>query len=221
MVTRIMIVDDHPLIRTGLRLLLKEAAGFKVTGEAGSAEEALEKLAAEPVDILILDISMPGMSGLDCIRAARQVCPQIRILMLSMHEDETYICKAMRLGANGYVPKASADDELLDAVRTVAEGRFYLSPNAEQSLLTSLFINGKQAEERPIDQLSPRELEVFGYLVHGYTITEIGKKLQLSVKTIDTHKTKLMEKLGCHRRSELVTIALKYHVLDTGAPPAH
>ena len=221
MLTRIMIVDDHPLIRTGLRLLLKEAAGFKVTGEAGSAEEALEKLAAEPVDILILDISMPGMSGLDCIRAARQVCPQIRILMLSMHEDETYICKAMRLGANGYVPKASADDELLDAVRTVAGGRFYLSPNAEQSLLTSLFINGKQAEERPIDQLSPRELEVFGYLVHGYTITEIGKKLQLSVKTIDTHKTKLMEKLGCHRRSELVTIALKYRVLDTGAPPAH
>ena len=193
---KVMIVDDHSLIRTGLRLLLKGEADLSVTAEAATAEEALEKLGASPVDIMILDISMPGMGGLACITEAKRLCPQLRIIMLSMHEDENYIRKAMRLGASGYIPKGSADDELLDAIRTVAAGRFYLSPNAEQSLLSSLFAGGDDEEENPIERLSPRELEVFEYLVHGYTITEIGEKLRLSVKTIDTHKSKILEKLG-------------------------
>jgi DNA-binding NarL/FixJ family response regulator len=210
---KVMIVDDHSLIRTGLRLLLKGEADLSVTAEAATAEEALEKLADAPVDIMILDISMPGMGGLACITEAKRLCPQLRIIMLSMHEDENYIRKAMRLGASGYIPKCSADDELLDALRTVAAGRFYLSPNAEQSLLSSLFAGGSEEEEHPIERLSPRELEVFEYLVHGYTIKEIGAKLQLSVKTIDTHKSKIMEKLDCKKRSELVSLALRYHVL--------
>ena len=159
---------------------------------------------------------MPGMGGLACITEAKRLCPQLRIIMLSMHEDENYIRKAMRLGASGYIPKGSADDELLDAIRTVAAGRFYLSPNAEQSLLSSLFAGGDDEEENPIERLSPRELEVFEYLVHGYTITEIGEKLRLSVKTIDTHKSKILEKLGCKKRSELVSLALRYHVLQAG-----
>ena len=165
---------------------------------------------------MILDISMPGMGGLACITEAKRLCPQLRIIMLSMHEDENYIRKAMRLGANGYIPKGSADDELIDAIRTVAAGRFYLSPDAEQSLLSSLFAGGDEAAENPVDRLSPRELEVFEYLVHGYTITEIAEKLQLSVKTIDTHKSKIMEKLDCRRRSELVSLALQHHVLQPG-----
>lgn len=213
---RIMMVDDHSLIRTGLRLLLKGEADLTVSAEAASAEEALEKLAREPADIMILDISMPGMGGLACIAEAKRLCPQLRIIMLSMHEDENYIRKAMRLGANGYIPKGSADDELIDAIRTVAAGRFYLSPDAEQSLLSSLFAGGDEAAENPVDRLSPRELEVFEYLVHGYTITEIAEKLQLSVKTIDTHKSKIMEKLDCRRRSELVSLALQHHVLQPG-----
>lgn len=214
--TRVFIVDDHPLIRTGLRLLLKDEPGLSVSGEAATAEDALEKLVSCPADIIILDISMPGMGGLECIKKVRQIYPEAGIIMLSMHEDENYIRKAMHLGASGYIPKASADDELLDAIRTVASGRFYLSKNAEQSLLASLFSTSSQSGNNPLDMLSPREFEVFEYIVHGYTITEIGEKLQLSVKTIDTHKTKIKEKLGCRKRSELVSLALQYHVLRTG-----
>ena len=210
---KIMLVDDHSLIRTGLRLLLKGEPGFEVTAEAGTAEEALAKLDQQPVDLMILDISMPGMGGLECIAEARRRYPSLRIIVLSMHEDDSYIRKAMQLGANGYIPKSSADDELLDAVRAVAAGRFYLSRNAEQSLFQALFQTCDK-QDNPLDRLRPREFEVFTYLVHGYTITEIGQKLHLSVKTIDTHKTKLMEKLGCMKRSELVTIALQYRILQ-------
>ena len=211
----IMIVDDHSLIRKGLRLLLKGKADFTVTAEAASGEEALQKVRHEPVDIMLLDISMPGAGGLAIIEQAKEYRPKLKIVILSMHEDENYIRKAMRLGANGYIPKASADDELVDALRAVAAGRFYLSKNAEQSLLTSLFAGPGEDEQDPTRCLSPRELEVFEYMVHGYTITEIGSLLNLSVKTIDTHKTKIMEKLGCKKRNELVKLALKYNLLKT------
>lgn len=211
----IMIVDDHSLIRKGLRLLLKGNADFAVTAEAASGEEALQKVRHEPVDIMLLDISMPGAGGLAIIEQAKEYRPKLKIVILSMHEDENYIRKAMRLGANGYIPKASADDELVDALRAVASGRFYLSKNAEQSLLTSLFAGPGEDEQDPTRCLSPRELEVFEYMVHGYTITEIGSLLNLSVKTIDTHKTKIMEKLGCKKRNELVKLALKYNLLKT------
>ena len=211
----IMIVDDHSLIRKGLRLLLKGNADFAVTAEAASGEEALQKVRHEPVDIMLLDISMPGACGLAIIEQAKEYRPKLKIVILSMHEDENYIRKAMRLGANGYIPKASADDELVDALRAEASGRFYLSKNAEQSLLTSLFAGPGEDEQDPTRCLSPRELEVFEYMVHGYTITEIGSLLNLSVKTIDTHKTKIMEKLGCKKRNELVKLALKYNLLKT------
>lgn len=209
----IMLVDDHSLIRTGLRLLLQDNPSYHVACEAGSAEEALSLLRQNPVDLMILDISMPGMGGLECITEARRICPRIRIIMLSMHESDSYIRKAMTLGANGYIPKSSADDELLDAVRTVSEGKLYLSRNAEQSMLSMLFQRDEK-QAAPLEQLSPREYEVFQYLIHGYTITEIGKKLHLSVKTIDTHKTKMMEKLGCTKRSDLVAFALEHHVFS-------
>ncbi|MCI1821753.1 MAG: response regulator transcription factor [Megasphaera sp.] len=211
----VMIVDDHSLIRKGIRLLLKNNTDFNVTMEAATGEEALQKLYMDKVEIMLLDLSMPGVGGLAIIEQAKRMCADLRILILSMHEDENYIRQAMLLGASGYIPKASADDELLDALRTVASGRFYLSKNAEQSLLTSMF-SGLDGDGRdPVKCLSHRELEVFEYMVHGYTITEIGKLLNLSVKTIDTHKTKIMEKLGCKKRNELVKLALQYNLLKT------
>lgn len=209
--TNIMLVDDHSLIRTGLRLLLQGDKQFTVIAEAATAQEALEKLKQQPVDLMILDISMPGsMSGLDCITEARKILPKVYIVILSMHEDNNYIQKAMCLGANAYIPKASADTELLDALRVVISGKLYLGRNAEQSLLTSLFAVDVG---NPQKCLSPREFEVFGHLVRGYRVTEVADKLQLSVKTVDTHKTKIMEKLGCKRVNELVTLALKYDLL--------
>lgn len=209
-----MIVDDHSLIRTGLRLLLKNDKEICVVAEAVNGKEALEVLSKQLIDIMILDISMPEMNGFDCIAEIKKISPTTKVIILSMHEDENYIKTAMNLGASGYIPKVSADDELFDAIYAVAKGNFYLNKNAEQSLFTALFARKDEKEEiTPLEKLSPRELEVFKYIVHGHTITEIGEILQLSVKTIDTHKTKIFEKLHCQKKSELVTLALKYNLL--------
>lgn len=211
---RVMLADDHALVRAGLKLLLKSDDKIEVVAEASNGLEALEKLESTEIDVVILDISMPQMSGLDCICQIRRRSPKTKILILSMHEDKVYIKNAMNLGAAGYIPKASADDELFDAIHEVAKGNFYLSRNAEQSLLASLF-TPKEEQDLPggIKPLSPREWEVLTLIVRGYSITEIGKLLNLSVKTIDTHKTKIMEKLHCHKKSQLVDFALKHGIL--------
>ena len=211
----LMIVDDHLLIRAGMKLLLKNTSAYTVTAEAESGEEALRLLAAQPIDLVIMDISMPGMGGLACIREIRARFPAVKILVLSMHEDEEYIYKAMQYGAMGYLPKTSADDELFAALEALAEGRRYLSPNAQQSLMDIMFRPAEEeAPEDPRSLLTEREREVFGALIHGYTITEIAEQLHLSVKTVDTHKSHIYAKLNCRRRSELVSLALQHGLLQ-------
>ena len=211
----LMIVDDPLLIRAGMKLLLKNTSAYTVTAEAESGEEALRLLAAQPIDLVIMDISMPGMGGLACIREIRAHYPAVKILVLSMHEDEEYIYKAMQYGAMGYLPKTSADDELFDALEALAEGRRYLSPNAQQSLMDIMFRPAEEeAPEDPRSLLIEREREVFGALIHGYTITEIAEQLHLSVKTVDTHKSHIYAKLNCRRRSELVSLALQHGLLQ-------
>ena len=206
-----MIVDDHLLIRAGMKLLLKNTPAYTVAAEAESGEEALRLLDAQPIDLVIMDISMPGMGGLACIREIRARFPAVKILVLSMHEDEEYIYKAMQYGAMGYLPKTSADSELFDALRAIAEGRRYLSPTAQQSLLSVMF---RDPQEDPRSCLTAREREIFDELIRGCTITEIAEQLHLSVKTIDTHKTHIYEKLHCSRRSELVSLALRHGLLQ-------
>ena len=207
----LMIVDDHLLIRAGMKLLLKNTPAYTVAAEAESGEEALRLLDAQPIDLVIMDISMPGMGGLACIREIRARFPAVKILVLSMHEDEEYIYKAMQYGAMGYLPKTSADSELFDALRAIAEGRRYLSPNAQQSLLAVMF---RDPQEDPRSCLTAREREIFDELIRGCTITEIAESLHLSVKTVDTHKTHIYAKLHCSRRSELVSLALRHGLLQ-------
>lgn len=207
----LMIVDDHLLIRAGMKLLLKNTPAYTVAAEAESGEEALRLLDAQRIDLVIMDISMPGMGGLACIREIRARFPAVKILVLSMHEDEEYIYKAMQYGAMGYLPKTSADSELFDALRAIAEGRRYLSPNAQQSLLSVMF---RDPQEDPRSCLTAREREIFDELIRGCTITEIAEQLHLSVKTIDTHKTHIYAKLHCSRRSELVSLALRHGLLQ-------
>ena len=207
----LMIVDDHLLIRAGMKLLLKNTPAYTVAAEAENGEEALRLLDAQPIDLVIMDISMPGMGGLACIREIRARFPAVKILVLSMHEDEEYIYKAMQYGAMGYLPKTSADSELFDALRAIAEGRRYLSPNAQQSLLAVMF---RDPQEDPRSCLTAREREIFDELIRGCTITEIAGQLHLSVKTIDTHKTHIYAKLHCSRRSELVSLALRHGLLQ-------
>ena len=210
----LMIVDDHLLIRAGMKLLLKNTSAYTVTAEAESGEEALRLLAAQPIDLVIMDISMPGMGGLACIREIRARYPAVKILVLSMHEDEEYIYKAMQYGAMGYLPKTSADNELFDALQALSQGRRYLSPNAQQSLMDIMFRPAEEAADDPRSVLTAREREVFDELIHGYTITEIAERLHLSVKTVDTHKSHIYAKLNCRRRSELVTLALRNGLLQ-------
>ena len=210
----LMIVDDHLLIRAGMKLLLKNTSAYTVTAEAESGEEALRLLAEQPIDLVIMDISMPGMGGLACIREIRARYPAVKILVLSMHEDEEYIYKAMQYGAMGYLPKTSADNELFDALRALGEGRRYLSPNAQQSLMDIMFRPAEEAGDDPRSVLTAREREVFDELIHGYTITEIAERLHLSVKTVDTHKSHIYAKLNCRRRSELVSLALRNGLLQ-------
>ena len=210
----LMIVDDHLLIRAGMKLLLRNTPAYTVTAEAESGEEALRLLAEQPIDLVIMDISMPGMGGLACIREIRARFPAVKILVLSMHEDEEYIYKAMQYGAMGYLPKTSADEELFDALEALAEGRRYLSPNAQQSLMDIMFRPAEETAEDPRSLLTAREKEIFDELIRGYTITEIAERLHLSVKTVDTHKTHIYAKLNCRRRSELVSLALQHGLLQ-------
>ena len=211
----LMIVDDHLLIRAGIKLLLKNTSTYTVTAEAESGEEALRLLAQQPIDLVIMDISMPGMGGLACIREIRAHYPAVKILVLSMHEDEEYIYKAMQYGAMGYLPKTSADNEPFDALQALSQGRRYLSPNAQQSLMDIMFRpTAEEAADDPRSVLTTREREVFDELIHGYTITEIAERLHLSVKTVDTHKSPIYAKLNCRRRSDLVTLALRNGLLQ-------
>lgn len=210
---KIVIADDHALIRRGLSMLLAAEPTVEVTGEAGSGEELLTYLQEQAADLAFVDISMPGMGGLACIEKLRKDYPALAIVALSMHEGTDYILQALRAGANGYITKGTADDDLMPAIESVRKGELYLSPHVASPVLKKLMEKPKQPAQCPLDALSQREREIFDYLVRGYTGTEIAELLHLSVKTVDTHKTRMMEKLDCAKKSDLVELALKWDVL--------
>lgn len=211
---RIILADDHSVLRTGLKLLLNNEEDFEVVGEAADGQTLLNLLKRISADVLILDLSMPNMGGLECIKEIRSRKYTLKILVLTMYDDQ-YVKEAMKAGALGYVEKHALDSELFIAVRTVAAGRRYLSPRNAQILLDSLLENdGKKDSLDPYTVLSAREREVLRLIVRGYSMMQIADILCLSVKTIDTHKTRLMDKLGCSQKSELVQYALKHGLLS-------
>ena len=213
--TRVFLVDDHTLVRAGLKLLLRSHENLTVAGEAGNAEDALEQLAITPADLLILDISMPKTSGIDYLPLFKERFPELKIIILSMHEDKSYVHQSMSLGASGYVHKSSADIELFDAIHETMNGNVYISRKIAQQLLNTIFESSSKQEEISEEQaLSSREREVLQYIVHGYSITETGELLHLSVKTVDTYKTRIMAKLKCAKKSDLVQFALKSGLLN-------
>lgn len=208
----IVLADDHVLLRSGLKLLLEREPSFKVVGEASDGEEALLILQEKRPDIIILDISMPNMDGLECIREIKSRGFKTKIIVLTMHDDESYIKEVMRAGAVAYVQKGSVDTELFLAIREVNKGMIYLSPKDSTSLLNMLVIEPmkKVQEDDPYTLLSSREREVLKLLARGYSLKEIGDKLYLSIKTVDTYKTRIMEKLNFTKKSQIVSYALKY-----------
>jgi two-component system, NarL family, response regulator NreC len=214
---KILLADDHSVLRAGLKLLLNSEDDFMVVGEAADGEEALQLIETIPADILLLDLSMPKMNGLECLREIkkRKLQHRIKILVLTMYQDEQCIKEAMQLGAFGYLEKNSLDTELFQALRTIATGNRYLRPKDKQVLLES-FLNTSESNGSNKQQLflSVREKEVLELLVRGHSMSCIADILYISVKTVSTYKTRLMDKLNCTKKSELVEYALRNNLLS-------
>ena len=212
---RIALADDHHLIRSGLKLLLGSNETLSIVGEASDGTSALLLVEQLQPDILLLDLAMPGMDGLECLRELQRRNLPTRVIVLSMFEDENYVLAAMSAGAQGYVQKSAIDTELFQAIDNVAAGRLHLNESSAKSLLSMLLVERQQAALPPATAvLSPRELEVLRWYARGFSLREIGEQLGLSVKTVDTYKTRIMEKLGFQKKSELIAYAAKHGLFE-------
>jgi len=213
---RIVIADDHAVLRSGLKAMLNYSPQFEVVGEAANAQEALRLLDELRPDVLILDLSMPGMSGVECVKEIRYRGLPCRVLVLTMYDDEAYVKEVMRAGADGYMLKKSADTELMEGIVKVYAGKKYLNESLSEKLLDSLLRTPEEgpARREPYVLLSAREREVLRFLAQGYTNSEIGAMLLLSTKTIDTYRSRIMHKLNVHRKSELVNYAVQYKLVN-------
>ena len=212
---RIALADDHHLIRSGLKLLLGSNESLSIVGEASDGASALLLVEQLQPDILLLDLAMPGMDGLECLRELKRRNLPTRVIVLTMFEDENYVLAAMSAGALGYVQKSAIDTELFQAIDNVAAGRLHLNESSAKSLLSMLLVERQQAALPPATAvLSPRELEVLRWYARGFSLREIGEQLGLSVKTVDTYKTRIMEKLGFQKKSELIAYAAKHGLFE-------
>jgi two-component system, NarL family, response regulator NreC len=209
--TRVLIVDDHAVVRSGLRLVLDTDDGIEPVGEAGSARDAIFEARALKPDVILLDVVMPDQSGLEIIPTLLHENPETKILMLSMQDDPRYVREAFDAGASGYVLKEAADSEVVAAVREVARGGRYVDPELGARLVAAESEERKRAEEDP---LSEREGEVLRLLALGHTNQEIAKHLYISVRTAETHRAHIMQKLRLSSRAELVRYALDRGLLD-------
>jgi DNA-binding NarL/FixJ family response regulator len=212
---RILVTDDHAVLRAGLTALLNAEPDLTVVGEAADGSECLRVAQAIQPDVILLDINMPGMNGLEVLPLLRQSVPQSRVLVLTMHDDTTYLRRVLQAGGAGYVLKQAADKELLSAIRTVYNGGAYLHPTHAQALLAAPApATPPKDADAQLAQLSDREQEVLKLIALGYSNKEIAEKLFLSVKTVETYKARIMEKLEVTTRAALVRFALQHKLLD-------
>jgi two-component system response regulator NreC len=208
---RILLADDHTVLRSGLRALLSAQADLDVVGEAAEGGEALRLAQALTPDVVVMDIGMPGVSGIDATARIRRVLPSTRVLILSMHDDQGYLRQALRAGASGYVLKKAADTELLAAIRAAARGEIFLDPSLARGLVEDVVL--PKAQEPEIPALSEREREVLHLLARGHTNQQVADHLCIGVKSVETYKARLMDKLGLKGRAELVRYALTHGLL--------
>ena len=208
---RVLVVDDHAVVRSGLRALLDREDGIVVVDEASTAEEAVFRMIEHKPGVLLMDVTMPGMSGLEAIPKLLQSSPDTRVLMLSMHDDPRYVREAFAAGASGYVLKEAADTEVVAAIRTVAAGQSYVNPSLGARMAEA---EAKAAAEAKADPLSEREHEVLRMLALGHTNQEIAKTLYISVRTAETHRAHIMQKLGLASRADLVRYALAHKLIE-------
>lgn len=208
---RVVLADDHAIVREGLKRIIGDVADFAVAGEAADGTEVMRKVRELAFDVLVLDLSMPGRSGMELIKLVKAEKPRLRVLVLSMHQEAQYAVRAIKAGASGYLTKESAPDQLERAIRKIAGGGAYISAEvAEQLALGAM----PGSEVPPHESLSDREFEVFRMLVAGAAVSEIAARLNLSVKTVSTHKSNLMHKLGLANHTDLVRYALKHGLAE-------
>jgi len=214
---RVVIADDHQILREGLKQLLQGSGDLDVVAEAADGHQVLERIRTLDIDVLLLDMSMPGKSGIELIRQVKSERPRLRVLVLSMHEEHQYAVRAIRAGASGYLTKESASSQLVAAIRKIAGGGAFISAEVAEHLAHDAMPHGA---DRPLHAaLSDREYQVFARLVSGESVSEIALALHLSAKTISTHKARLMEKLRVADNADLVHYALKHRlVADSNAP---
>jgi len=201
-----MLVDDHEVVRAGLRMLLGAEPDIEIIGEAGSGEEAVRLTRELRPDVVLMDVAMPGLGGIEATRRIKAECPEAAVLALTMHEDEQYFFEMLNAGAAGYVPKRAAPDDLASAIRTVSRGEVFLYPSLARVLVRE-YRSLAQGERQ--SALTPREIEVLTYIAEGCTNREIADLLCLSVKTVDRHRENILQKLNLHSRVELVRYAIE------------
>lgn len=208
---KLLVADDHPIVRDGLKQILAETDDLGVLGEAANGQEVLQRVRAEDWDVLLLDLSMPGKSGIELIKQLKKERPKLRILVLTVHEEHQYAVRAFKAGAMGYLTKSSPSAQLIAAIRKVAGGGVYVSPVLAEKMALALM---PTTEEPPHTLLSDREYEIFQMLVAGKTTTEIAQQFSISVKTVSTHKSRIMEKMQMTNQAELIRYALHHHLVN-------
>jgi len=212
MKTRVVIADDHKILRQSLYILLQQEEDIEVVGEAGTGQEALDEVLRLRPEVAILDISLPQLSGLDVAAHLRLEAPEVRTIILTMHKSEEYVARAFREKVQGYVLKDNALDELLKAIRVVRDGGTYVSPDIAGRIVAGFVEN--YAQGRGTDPMSPREREIVGLLAGGQSNKEIAQLLNLSLKTVETHRANIMHKLGLRSMRDLVLYAVRNHIIE-------
>jgi two-component system response regulator NreC len=212
---RILLADDHTLLRAGLKMMLNAQPDMEVVGEAQDGRQALHEALRLHPDIILMDITMPDMNGIEATRQVKKQLPDVKVLILTMHENDEYVFQALRAGASGYMLKEAADTDLINALHVVQSGQFYLSPMAQSVMVGDYLQRVHAGEEKDsYSSLTEREREVLKLVAEGYTNNQIAERLVISPKTVDTHRTHIMDKLNLHSRAELVKYAMRRGLLE-------
>ena len=215
MTINVLMVDDHAVVRMGIRMLLESDEEFIIVGEADSASQAINQVSQLKPDVVLMDIGLPDLSGIEATREIKRMWPQTFVVALTIHEDEEYFFKMLDAGASGYVPKRAAPEELMNAIRAAARGEVYLYPTMAKLLVRDYLTNESQENsDESMNGLTPREREVLTHLAEGESNAEIGSKLNISPKTVARHRENIMGKLNLHSRAELVKYAIRKGVIE-------
>jgi two-component system response regulator NreC len=213
MTIRLLLVDDHAVVRSGLKMLLENERDVEIVGEASSASEAMEAAARLKPNVILMDIGLPDLSGIDATREIKKRVTEVSVVALTIHEDEEYFFKMLEAGASGYVPKRAAPEELLTAIRAAASGQVYLYPSLAKLLVRDYLDGGRASGEQTSSDLTDREQEVLTYLAEGASNEEIASSLVISPKTVARHRENIMRKLNLHSRAELVRYAIRKGII--------